>query len=326
MSDLELQDYQDSPDARAELISFLKHTGDMPESQGTWAQRLAHWWDENPFSQLHPMRGSIVRAGSRLVGFGGCIPASYALHGEKVPALLATTLRAESDALNSGTPLLKRMRRQGEVVPLVITTPIPKLQHYLDRLGTPNEKQVCRHVFACGFLAGMTRAKNKWPALDEAMHCVADLSKVKDVARSYSMADRLEKWISIAALKWQMSTPTRRLHFVGAVDDGGVLHSFLILSPRRLRGLAAWEIVESFTTRDSVVELQALAGRLVHDPSLQPHSSFLLTVAAFASDRSWDDMPALSRREQRVCHYFMLPDSLHGIPKHTVMAEGDLLL
>jgi len=50
----------------------------------------------------------------------------------------------------------------------------------------------------------------------------------------------------------------------------------------------------------------------------------LLTVEDFDHDPAFMRMPLLISRREKVCHYFLLPEELREVPKHTVLAEGDL--
>ena len=326
MPNTEFHEYEDSPSARAELVAFLEQTGDLPAEQGTWSRRLAHWWDENPFAALHPYRGRIMRANGRVIGYGGTIPAGYALNGRQVPVLLASTLRADPAYPKAGLPMLLKMRKLSQEVPIFHTTPIVKLQHALEKMDAVCEKCVRRSFFATGNFARLLGARSRWPTLDASMTLIMEVDQARAVQRPWCSADRLEKWTTLQSLNWYLSTPTRQQRFIGAVDAQGTLHSFLVLSERTRHGIHTWDIVESFTTRDTAEEVLALAGALVWNPALLPGGGHLLTVAAFPSDQTWDDMPSLMTRDQQVCHYFMMPESLRGVPKLTMMAEGDLVL
>jgi hypothetical protein len=326
MPPTEFHEYEDSPKARAELLDFLQHTGELRAGQGSWAKRLAHWWDENPFAKLHPYRGRILRADGRVIGFGGTIPAGYALAGQQVPVLLASTLRVDPAFPKAGLPMLLKMRKLSAEVPIFHTTPIPKLQHALEKMGAVCEKLVRRRFYPMGALARLSRAHKKWPMLDAGLTLITRVDQARALLRPWRSQDWLEKWTTIESLNWYLTTPTRQQRFLGVVDAQGTLHSYLILSPRSARGIQAWDVVESFTTRDTAVEIHALVGALIRDPELLPGLRPLLTVASFPWDLTWDQTPSLMAREQHVCHYFMLPNHLRGVPKRTLMAEGDLVL
>jgi hypothetical protein len=322
MPDNLLQEYQDSPAERADLLAFLKRPGGLVPAQGTWEERTKHWWDDNPHADLHPCRGRMHRHEGGVVGFAGSIPAAYALDGRQLPVLLATTLEVLPEYPKVGLAMLLKMRSLSEEIPIIHTTPSPKLQHTLLKMDARAETHVQRRFFLTGTLAKLSR----WPRLDAAMTLTTRIEDVLAISRPYQKADRLEKWHSPESLRWQLSTPTRQQAFVGAIDASGTLHSFLILTPQRVRRLPAWDILEAFTTRDDFSELHALAGAVVRQPGLLPSRASLITTASFPGDPTWASSPALLTREQQVCHYFMLPEALRAVPKHTVMAEGDFVV
>jgi len=324
MPETSFQEYQDTPANRRELVAFLQRPRSLRSSQGTWDQRLTHWWDENPFGTLHPYRGRIVHSKDRIVGYGGVIPAGYALHGQLLPVLLATTLEVDPEYPKAGLSILLKMRALAEETAVFHTTPSPKLRHTLEKMESHAETCVRCHFYPSGGLSWLQR--RRWPKLDSSVRLISSIDEALAVARPFQKADRIEKWRSLESLRWYLSTSTREQYLVGAVDASDTLFSFLMVTPRQVRGLQAWDVIDSFTTRDDFSELHALAGCITSDPTLLPQKAQLLTVSAFPDDSTWDAMPGTLTREQHVCHYFMMPESLRGIPKHTVMAEGDLVL
>jgi hypothetical protein len=324
MPETSFQEYQDTPANRRDLVAFLQRPGRLHPSRGTWDQRLSHWWDSNPFATLHPYRGRIVHSEDRIVGYGGAIPAGYALHGQLLPVLLATTLEVDSEYPKAGLSILLKMRAMAEETPVFHTTPSPKLRQTLEKMESRAETRVRCHFYPSGGVSWLQR--RPWPTLDPSVRLISSIDEVSAVARPFQKADRIEKWRSLESLRWYLSTPTREQYLVGAADAADTLHSFLIVAPRQVRGLHAWDVIDAFTTRDDDSELHALAGCITSDATLLPQKAQLLTISAFPDDRTWDAMPGVITREQHVCHYFTMPEPLQCIPKHTVMAEGDLVL
>lgn len=324
MPETRFEEYEDTPESRRDLIAFLERPGSLRPLRGSWAERLVHWWDENPFASWHPYRGRVIYHRDRLVGYGGAIPAGYALHGQPLPALLATTLEVTPEFPKAGLSVLLKMRSLAEQTPLFHTTPSPKLQHTLEKMEARVERHVICHFYPAGGFSWLNR--RVWPQLDSSVRLTSTLAEVSSIAQPYQKADRIEKWRSVESLRWYLSTPTRQQHLLGAVDGAGVLHSFLIVAERRVRGLPAWDVLDAFTARDDFSELHALVGQLARQPHLLPGKACLLTVSVFPGDSSWEALPGCLHREQQVCHYFMLPEALRGVPKHTVLAEGDLVL
>lgn len=324
MPQLTVQEYADSSENRLELLHFLERTDTQPDSI-CWEKRLNHWWDENPYRDQYPYRGRVQRLGSEIVAFGGAIPTAYAWKGQPIPVLLASTLRADPAVPQAGLAILLQMRHLAQQVPLIQTTPIPRLQQVLDKMQARSEKTIQRHFYPFGWLAKLTRRQN-WPAVEPGNTLITHPNQARQMERSYQKADRLEKWVTLPSLCWQLNTPTREQRFFGLTDDGGCLHSYLILTPRHRLGLRVWDILESFTTRPTFHELHALVGTLIRQPDLLPGGGHLLTSNPFPSDTTWDGTPSLHRRTAHVCHYISLPKTMRDWPKHSVLAEGDLVI
>ncbi|MGV3664139.1 MAG: hypothetical protein ACO1TE_28460 [Prosthecobacter sp.] len=322
MPQLELDAYPDSKADRQKVVEFLEaHWGSS--EHGSWNSRMGFWWDDNPAATSILERGRWVHAEERLVGFGGSIPALHAWQGKPLPALYATTLCVDKRFPKAGALMFLKQRQVGEQHLIAHTTPNPRVQEALRKMGALAETQVTRHILPAG-AASRLRGRSWWPAFPAEMKLVNNPLDVASLARPYQRADRVEKWITPEYLRWFCFSRVREHHFLGVVNELGVLSSYLLVTPRRIKGLRAWDVVETFTTNDDLTELHALIGRLVKEPHLLPGGALLVTAATFASDNVWTTVPALMRRSQEVCHYFLMPEQLRGAPKHTVMAEGDL--
>ena len=328
MSQTHLQDYQDSPAARVELLDFLNRTGHPPAGTCSWEARLSHWWDQNPHASQHPLRGYIVRHEGRIVGYGGTIPSSYSVQGQRIPSLYATTLRADAEFHRAGIQMLMRLRSLGREVMVTHTTPIPKLQELLIRMGARAETSVRRYLFPTGLGARLTGKHQLWPKLDSSLRLTLNLDEVKSIAPLSRPQNRIEKWLCLDSLRWQLNTPMYNFRFLGAIDDTGTLHAYLILHDRTriFRYLKGWDVVEAWTAHETPESMHALLGSLVHRPALLGPQRHWLTTTAFPDDDTWKSAPSLASRQQAVCHFFMLPAPLKELSKHTVMAEGDLVL
>ncbi|MCX6853585.1 MAG: hypothetical protein NTV80_01620 [Verrucomicrobia bacterium] len=323
-----IQDYQDTPALRGELLDFLNRTGKPPTETCTWEARLRHWWDENPHAQLHPLRGYILRHEERIVGYAGAIPTSHSIQGQRFPTVCATTLRVDPEHRKGAVQILLKMRALATEVIVTHTTAIPKLRETLAHMGARAEVQVKRFLFPTGRQASFLRMHDSWPQLGPHLRLTQNLDAVKSIAPLSRTQDKIEKWICPESLRWQMSTPMYAFNFMGAVDADGALHAFLILQnrPRTFRLLQAWDVVEAWTAHEHPDQIHALLGCLVRRPSLLSPNLNWLTAATFPGDPTWTAAPHLISRKQTVCHYFMLPEALRDLPKHTVMAEGDLVL
>jgi len=322
MPKLDLSPYPDTPKARAELVEFLNRQL-PPQNGGGWEQRLRHWWDENPAAADNQERGRWAHAEGRLVAYGGTIPALHAWQGQPCQALYATTFCVDEHFPKAAALVFLQQREVAEQRMITHTTPSPRVQEALLKMGARAEQTVTRHFLPAG-LASRLHGSSWWPALPANKRVVTDPAEVTAIARPYQRADRIEKWITPEYLRWFCRSTMRTHHFLGLVDAAGVLSSYLLVTSRTVRGLSSWDVLESFTTQEDRSELYALIGILVKEPGLLPGGAVLVTAAAFPDDLTWDPPPALLHRTQRVCHFFLLPEALREAPKHTIMAEGDL--
>jgi hypothetical protein len=322
MPALEISAFPDTTAARAELVAFLgQHL--KPVDGYTWEQRMHFWWDENPAAADNHERGRWVHANGRLVAYGGSIPALHVWQGHTCHAEYATTFCVDEKFPKAAALVFLQQREVAEHRMITHATPNPRVQAALFRLGARAEQTVTRHFFPAG-AASHLRGRSWWPALPQDKRLTTDPAEVTAIARGYQRADRIEKWITPEYLRWYCRSLTRTHHFLGLVDGRGTLSSYLLVTRRTTRGLPGWDVLESFTASDDDSELHALTGMLVKEPGLLPGGALLVSGAKFPADHTWDAAPALVRRSQQVCHFFLLPESLRHAPKHTIMAEGDL--
>ncbi len=322
MPKLDISPYPDTPEARAELVQFLNRSF-SPLNGPDWEERLRFWWDENPAASVNPERGRWVHAQGRLVAYGGSIPALHTWQEQICQTVYATTFCMDGQFPKAAAMVFLQQREIAAQRMIIHSTPSPRVQEALHRMGARAEQTVTRHFFAAG-LASHLRGRSWWPSLPAGRHVVTSPSAVTAIARPYQRPDRIEKWITPDYLRWFCSATTRRHHFLGIVDASGVLSSFLIVTRRHTRGLHGWDILESFTTCEDKSELYALIGLLVKEPGLLPGGAHLVTAATFPGDLVLHPTPALLRRTQQVCHFFLFPETLRHAPKHTIMAEGDM--
>ncbi|OYW73937.1 MAG: hypothetical protein B7Z37_19755 [Verrucomicrobia bacterium 12-59-8] len=322
MPKLDISPYPDTPTARTELAEFL--TRQLPPQNGhDWEQRLRFWWDENPAAAANAERGRWVHTEGRLVAYGGSIPALHAWQDQPCQVLYATTFCVDDQFPKAAAMIFLQQREVAAHHMITHSTPSPRVQEALLKLGACVQQTVTRHFFPAG-LASRLHGHSWWPALPADKRVVTDPAEVTAIARPYQRADRIEKWITPEYLRWFCSAPTRKHHFLGLVDGAGVLSSYLLVTPRLVRGLRSWDVLESFSTNEDRSELYALIGILVKEPGLLPGGAVLVTAGTFPDDLTWAPTPALFSRNQHVCHFFLFPEALREAPKHTIMAEGDL--
>lgn len=315
--------YQDSVISRESLAEFL-HAGWRDVPVKLWLQRFMHWWDQNPFCQPQSHLGFVAIKDNDIVGFAGGIPAQFAWRGQPIAGGYSTSFRVHEKYPWAAAEMFLTQRTLMKEYIIVHSTPSARVREALVALKARAETQITCHYLALGKLSCFNGLQS-WPVLNSNVKVVTDLAEVSEIARPYRDETRLEKWVSLESLKWYQASPMRKHHFIGVVDARGVLTSFLFITPRRRKGLPAWDVVETFTTREECYELQALIGVVTQTPSLLPYDhGRLLTIADFDHEPAFADMPALLRRREEVCHYFLLPPALQDVPKHTVLAEGDI--
>lgn len=317
-----IEDFEDGPAARRELGEYLVDAIDDPLSVDGWEKRFAYWWDENPAAELHPSRGWTLRENGRLAGFLALIPQGYSVKGELTPALAASTWVIDPSCRNASLPMFMRLQRLGRETLIADTTPSSEVQTLLKRSGWRAATQVRRRYYSAvpGLNAG-------WPRLKKGLRLTSDLSDVKSLPRAFQRDDRIEKWVTLNSLRWQLQSPTQPHRFLGVINAKGVLTSFIIMIEKPIRGVPAWSVIEAWSSHPEPEELHAMTGAWMSG-SAQTDLPWrpLVSVAEFAPDGRWKGTPALHARNQTVCHFFVLPCTMTDIPKHTVMAEGDLTL
>lgn len=321
MPSCQIEDYQDSPQARADLIPWLIATDPRPMTQELWQHRFAHWWDHNPFANMRGERGWLLRHEGDIVGFMALIPACYAVNGRPTPAFIASTWRIDAEHRNASLPMFLKLRRLGAQSLIVDTTPSPEVQALMARGGWTQQCDFQRRFILLGWMGKLLR-RGSWPALPASLRITRDPAEVQSVATPCLSSTSVEKWLTPDYLRWFTAATMRRHEFIGAIDSEGCLTSYLMLAPTEIRGLPAWEEIDHFTTDPTHHELHAIVGELVRRPALLG-SARLLSLAAFPNDPSWDDAPVLKQRTEHTCHFFAIPESLKSMPKRTVLAEGD---
>lgn len=322
MPQLKVSSYTDTAEARQELIAFLEEHW-RPRGDNHWQQRMRLWWDENPAARDNEERGRQVHQDGRMVAYGGAIPAQIAWQGEQLQAVQATTLCVDESVPKAAALVFLKQREIAQVRMLTHTTPNPRVQAALLKMGARCETSVTRHYFPAG-AASWLRGRHWWPSLPAGKTLITNPAAVTALVRPYQKAERIEKWITPEYLRWFCSLPTRKHHILGLVDGAGVLSSYLLVTPARIKGFRAWEVLEAFSTAADDDEALALMGQLVRTPSLLPGGAALVTAATFVGDTVWDRAPAVLRRAQQVCHFFLMTERLRDAPKHSVMAEGDM--
>jgi len=324
----QLDPFHDSAIARAELVPFLMthFQGENACNEEQWIKRMAYWWDDNPFASAHPCRGWVLRDGGQVVGYLGVIPTFYEdPNGQPIPALIATTWAIAEEHRNAALAMGMMLQRQSRSALLVDTTPSLEVQALLNRWGWISRTEIRRSVVIRGtslaYFAGLK--SNELSLLTNGLEITTDLERIRAIhaVRSHKA---IQKHVTPEYLRWYVASPMRENHFIGVVDSQGVLSSYLILTPKSIRGVPSWKVMDWFTTRETNRELLALIGHLIGKSPAKHGNWFpLIGLAAFLPDDPWEGVSQLYQRLVRVNHFYCLPPEFKGQEIRSVMAEGD---
>jgi hypothetical protein len=325
---VQLEPYQDSDSARAELVPFLMahFQGEGSCTPQQWHQRLVFWWDENPFACAHASRGWVLRDAGKIVGYLGVIPTFYEdPQGRPIPALIASSWAVAPTHRHAVVPMGMKIQREGVTCVLVDTTPSPEVQQLLARWGWLARREMTRRLVPRGCIGSALAAlTDTHPApLVAGMEIITDVRRISAVHPARPRG-QLQKHITPDYLRWYMTSPMRKHHFIGAVDQFGMVTSYLTVAPKPLRRVPTWYVKDWFTTRETDAELQSLVGWLMkNSPAEKGRHWPLISLPTFFPDDPWHGLPFLYSREENLCHCHSLPTPLKNHPFRHVIAEGD---
>jgi hypothetical protein len=301
-SAIELLPFQDSAESRAELVQWLTKTEAQPVSESFWADRLAHWWDENPARDEMPHRGWVLREAGRMVGFQGLIPVAYAVDGVRRGCGISSTWRVDEAYRHHGAMMLMKLRQLAREMLLVDSTPTADVQVMLQRMNWRASGEVKQYLVG-----------PRWPhRLPAGSKLITDVAEVKKVAAPYQSAVGIERWVTPEYLRWYARSRTRQHFFSGIVNEADELTSYVFLTPLKWGG---WSEVDHFNTHNTSDELLTLISRV--------RGAWWLKLHAFAGDTQWKRSSAWLKKTVVSPHYFTMPTSWVEKPKRTVLAEGD---
>jgi len=321
------ESFHDTAANRAALIAFLETSFQGAKGMhGRWAERMAHWWDANPFSVLDARRGWIMRepAEDRLVGFLGLIPARYAIDGESSSALLPTTWVVDPQYQKESFGLARRLNRLGSETLVVSTTGRTTFQEVMRRRGWVHQECADRRFLPFGPLGRAWLPE--FQPLTRGRRIIDSVEEVAEPLRPYRKGVGIEKWITTEYLRWYLQTPGGQQRFLGVVDERGQMSSYIILAPQRIWGLVqTWSVVDWFTTESGNHEIMAILTTLLARPSRAGLGSpWFLRLTEMSDDPIWAGVRGLLSTPVQLNHLHLAPVHLRDRPKSWVLAEGDL--
>ena len=319
--------YQDTADNRAELIAFLEISfHEAKGRQGLWAERMAHWWDRNPYASLDARRGWIMREdeGGPLIGFLGLIPTCYAIDGRPSVAMLPTTWVVDAKHQKKAFGIARRLTRMGREVLVVSTTGREAFQEAMKRRGWIHQDRASRRFLPAGSLGLACLPKRE--SLAGGRRMIDAIDQVKALVRPYRSGGGIEKWITPEYLQWYVSSPGSEQRFFGVVDEAGQLSSYVILAPKRLWGVVpTWSVVDWFTTESSNQEVVSLLAALLASPAKAGLGRcWLLRLTEMERDEIWAGVRGMLPAAVRLNHLYLAPAPVRDRSKCWVLAEGDL--
>ena len=316
MDQCSLQPYLDSPSNREALVTYLCESETEPSlKRQRWQQRLAHWWEDNPFATSAPLRGWTLMADGRIVGFQGLIPSCYSVDGLATPAYISTTWRIDETHRNQSLPMLMQLRRLGQDHLLMDTTPTADVQKLLSRTGWTALSSMTRRLVLASFL------RARWPAIPPHLQFITDPAAVTSVAPASDCEGRVTKCFTPDYLRWYAGSVMRTHRFAGLVDAAGCVQAFVFLTPVKIKGLPAMQEVDHYAA-DGGALLLPLMGEVLRCRELLGRR-LLAGLNSFDGDAAWDAAPSVLTRNVSSSHFAFLPPSLRSLQKITVMAEGD---
>ena len=313
--------------ARKELARFLAGFEDETRGEAFWHQRLAFWWDENPFSAPDLPKGWVLRCNGGMVGFFGVIPFEYMHQGQNHRALAATTWRVAKAHRHASLPMFLQWHRLGLEYILLDTTANAEVATILDRFHYCVERKVTHHFFPLAGstgLKGMALTPLHWTScfsLPRRRLRIVNLTDAFQVKHCCERQDRLEKEISREYLSWYCSGPETRKDFFGCVDEDGTLTSYLIVQPEAYGQREVLSVIDHFTTCATQDELLALLRHVVRTQHELARGRFQFLMFSVLGDQQL--RPGIIHREDVANHYYSLPPQLEGVSKRCVLAEGD---
>jgi hypothetical protein len=325
------QHFEDTPEARRELAGFLQRVFAKGADACAWERRFEHWWDLNPFAELSPERGWVIKSLSddTVVGFLGLIPACYSVDSVRTPAVVPTTWVVDPRYREAALMLGRRLQQLIGRTLIVSTTGRREFQGRLVKRGWVLNTDAFRQFVPCGWAARWMLGSGA--PLAHGQRITGDVDEVRSILGSVPGASGIEKCLTPEYLRWYRNSPAREHRFAGVVDAEGRLSSFLMLAPSPLAGiLNVWAVVDWFTAGSSNEELRGLLAAVAEKPEMVGICGsgrtrpFLLRLTAMADDETWKGVRGLWRAPVTLNHFHCPPEPLRLLPKRCVLAEGDL--
>lgn len=259
------------------------------------------------------------------MGFMSVIPALFAWQGRPVPAAYPASWRVSVEHRGASMPMLVKLRRLSQQMPVVDASPAKHVRVMLEKLGFRPVNERAGMVFLLGGLAGCL---SSWfrplPHLSKNRHLVTNVSGVRRIARPYRHVDKLENWVTPEFIRWRASAPLQTMYFLGCEDAEGTLTSYLMLVEHELKGWPAWQVVDWFTTVEDLHEVLGLLGELGRQPTIFGKARRVAEVPLFApDDKPWSSAPYFLNLRRAASYYYATPPEMQKCRRRCLIADGD---
>lgn len=140
-----------TPATYTPLASYLAGFEHEPRGTAFWTDRFDLWWDGNPAFDNTCPRGWVLSDTNRIVGFLGCIPSFFRLHGSETIAYSGTTWRVDKEHRSASLGLLHQLISATRHSVLFNTTSSPNVTRILDVMGFRqiSQDKNARRVYFC---------------------------------------------------------------------------------------------------------------------------------------------------------------------------------
>lgn len=314
----------ESRDERDRLATFLSGFEDDSATVEEWRERLAFWWDRNPFQSAGLPLGWVLKHDSQLVGFFGVIATPYSGAGRQQVALNGTSWRVLQAHRHRSLDLFLKFHELRASYTLFNTTPTGRVCQILDRLGYQRfgtELQTTLPILSSRALSRFILGPGPRGVGKDVVGLDGDF-----VIPAPADDGRMRKLVSPEYVRWYCSSPTFEKEFLGYAGPDKVLSSYVIIGRRRRGKSRKLRLVDFYTSLDDGRELLGLLGlvcsrhrsiRLCRDASL------LKVVAPAASPLFSGRIRWPLRADASPAKYYCPPPHLRNVERAAAGAEGD---
>lgn len=320
---------------RMAIVEFLVNFEGEERSSKQWYQRMAFWWEENPFFDESLPRGWILKANGKIVGIFGVIITDYEYQGKKYKALNITTWRVLKDYRNHSMALFYRLTSNRDKYILIASTPNETVEKVFQAFKFSSNKETTSMIFPVkcsireSFLSVFVNALVKFysvllPKGDCRLIQNAKSLIFKDLASQVS--SYLAKHKNSEYLEWYCFKYSPK-EVVGYFNKNNELSSFVIVGREFKRKMHISRIIDYYMGDDDGRQILSIINYIcTHPQNLNTVSgSRFLVLDIFSNNEEKIKKPFfIIGKKSRARHYYTLPQELRGAKMLNYLAEGDI--